>query len=86
MSIRSGYKSKSNKERDKKRRSRWRSRELQKTLVNKATEQAAPAPSPDGNQIVSTHLREMPGDGERGSDQESGVLEIVAYRTPKRAK
>jgi hypothetical protein len=86
MSIRSGHKSKSNKERDKKRRSRWRSRELQKTLVNKATEQETPAASPDGNQIVSTHLRQLPVDGERGSDQGAGVLEIVAYRTPKKDK
>ena len=83
MSIKSGRKSKSKKEREKKRHSLWRNRDLKKTPVNKPVELMAPGPVPDENEIVSTHLRQSPGGA---SDQGADALEIVVYRTPRRAK
>jgi hypothetical protein len=86
MSIRSGAKARSNKEREKKRRRQKRDRELRKAHENKTARREAPDPAQDGNRIVSSRLRRLPGDSETGSDQDAGVLEIVVYRTPSKAE
>jgi hypothetical protein len=86
VSIRSGDKARSNKEREKKRRRQQRTRELRKAHENKTARREDPDPAQDGNRIVSSRLRRLPRDSEAGSDQDAGVLEIVVYRSPKRAK
>jgi hypothetical protein len=59
---------------------------LPKAPVKMRAEQTTPAPAQDGSQIVSTHLRHSTRNSESGSDQDAGALEIVAYRTPRKAK
>jgi hypothetical protein len=86
MSIRSGDKTRSNKEREKKRRRRLRNQGLRKATENKTAGREAPDPDRDRNRIVSSQLRRVTRESEAGSDQGAGVLEIVAYRTPRRAE
>jgi hypothetical protein len=86
MSIRGGDKARSNKEREKKRRRRQRNPELRKALEIKTMGREAPDPARDGTRIDSSQLRRLTRDSEGGSDQGAGVLEIVTYRTPRRAE
>ncbi len=86
MSIRNGDKARSNIDQKKKRGMRQRNRELRKKLENKTTGQDAPDPARDGKRIVSSQLRRLTRHSKTGSDNGAGVLEIVAYRTPRRAE
>ena len=81
MSIRSGDKTRPNKEREKKRRRRLRNQDLRKATENKTAGRETPDPDRDGNRIVSSQLRRVTRDSKDGSDQGEGVLEIVVYRT-----
>jgi len=81
MSIRSGDKARSKKERGKRRRRRLRNQETRKATENKTAGREAPAPDRDRNRMVSSQLRRVTRDSKDGSDQGEDVLEIVVYRT-----
>ena len=82
MSNRNGDRAKFNREHKRRMRRRKRSRELRKILGTKTTEREAPSPIEDGNQVVSSRLRQLTGDSKTDSDQGGHALEIVVYKTP----
>jgi hypothetical protein len=82
MSNRNGDRAKFNREHKKRMKRRKRGRELRKTVGSKTTGREVPIPTEDGNQVVSTRLRQLTGDTKADSDQGRHAYEIVVYQPP----
>jgi hypothetical protein len=82
VSKRNSDRAKFNREHKKRMRRRKRERELRMTLGSKTAGREVSIPTEDGNQIASSHLRQLTGDNNAYSDQGGIAFEIVVYKSP----
>jgi hypothetical protein len=82
MSKRNSDRAKFNREHKKRVRRRKRERELRTTLGSKTAGREVSIPTEDGNQVVSSHLRQLTGNSNAYSDQGGIAFEIVVYKSP----
>jgi hypothetical protein len=80
MSKRNGDRAKFNGEHKKRMRRGKRGRELRKTLGSETTGREVSTPTEEGNQLVSSYLRQLTMDSNAYSDQGVRAFEIVVYR------
>jgi hypothetical protein len=81
MSKRSGDRAKFNREHKKRMKRRKRGQELRKALVSKTTGPEVSIPTAAGDQVISSHLRQLSGDSNANSDQGGRAFEIVVYKS-----
>jgi hypothetical protein len=82
MSKKNGDRARFNREQKKRMRRRKRGQELRKALGSKATGREVSIPTGDGDQVVSSHLRQLTGDNNADSDQGGRAFEIVVHKSP----
>ncbi len=80
MSNRNGKRAKINREHRKLVRRQKRGRELQKIFGNKTPAQEVSTSTEDGNQFVSSRLRQLNGDSNADLNQGGRSFEIVVYK------